>query len=76
MFPLESFEKSMVGMSLEDGIAVARVEGLSVMSRTNLSGIMVGLDILSSWTSSMCPTLTGEILGIGAMEAEEFGLWR
>lgn len=72
MFPLESFEKLIVGMSLEDGIGAVRLVGLSVLSLTNLSGIMVGLVFLSSWTSSMCPTLTEEI-GIGAMEAEESG---
>lgn len=55
-----------MGMPLDDDKAVASA-GLSVMSLINLSGIVVGFAILSSWTSSMCPTLIGG-MGTGAME--------
>ena len=54
--------------TLVDDRVVASVR-LSVMSLTNLSGIVVGLAFLSSWTSSMCPTLTGE-RGTGAIGIE------
>lgn len=57
-----------MGMALGDNGAGASV-GLSVLSLTNLSGIVVGLDFLSSWTSAMCPTLIGE-RGAGAIETE------
>lgn len=57
----------MMGMSLSDDedSGVTRV-GLSVMSLRNLSGIL-DLDFPSSWTSSICPILRGE-MGTGAME--------
>lgn len=58
-----------MGMSVGDDRAVAG-SGLSVISLTNLSGIVVGLPFLSSWTSSMCPTLMGGESGTGAMETE------
>lgn len=43
-------------MSSDDGVSergMASRVGLSVTSRTNLSGIVFGLIFLSSWTSSM-----------------------
>ena len=66
-FPLESLEKSMVGMSLDSGDKVLASVGLSDISLKNLWGIVVGLFFLSSWTSSMCPTLMGEEMGAGAI---------
>lgn len=58
-----------MGMSEDEIKGVAGV-GLSCMSLINLSGIMLGLNFLSSCTSSMCPTLIGEI-GTGAIESGE-----
>jgi len=68
LLPLTSLEKSMMGTVSGGCRAVASV-GLSVMSLTNLSGIVAGLAFLSSWTSSIWPTLIGE-MGTGAMETE------
>ena len=68
----------MTGMSQDGGERVIAGVGLSVISRTNLSGIIFGLVFLSSWTSSMWPTLMEE-MGTGAMETEvgpRFSAWK
>ena len=62
----------MTGMSLCGGERALADVDLSVMSRTNLRGIVSGLVFLSSITSSMCPTLMEE-MGTEAMESE-FGV--
>lgn len=54
----------------EDEIKAVGGVGLSCTPLINLSGIVLGLNFLSSCTSSMCPTLTGE-LGTGAIESRE-----
>lgn len=58
-----------MGMSEDETKGVAGV-GLSFMSLINLSGMVLGLNFLSSCTSSICPTLIEEI-GAGAIEGRE-----
>ncbi|KAG7018623.1 hypothetical protein SDJN02_20493, partial [Cucurbita argyrosperma subsp. argyrosperma] len=65
----KSLDKSIVGMS-EDEIKAVACVGLSCMSLINLWGMVLGLNFLSSCTSSMCPTLIVEI-GTGAIESGE-----
>ena len=58
---LTSLEKSMTGTSHAGDRDTVPGVGLSSVSLTNLAGILVGLDFLSSWTSTMWPTLIGEM---------------